>query len=289
MGGWQKQCCPNSSCQKRFFAIHDVLCPDEASANDFFLFINYTSTGRVTKEELAAWYMANFSMKLNDAMAIINGNWHLWDVPKDRSALQLGWFRSQDQGDLDQEEFKAVQPFLAESLSMSLAAAARCSELPGGLAASSASGTSGPVTPEGKGHKRSRSRSRSKVFVEKIRRSVEEKNRNDSKELQRQFCNSNDKGRSWFEAFDTDESGELEKTELTKGLFKTFVGSHAVTHEQIASVVDTIWGSIDIDGSDSIKFREFQTLREAIMAQLKQDQVTQAVAGIVQSPRPNCG
>jgi len=304
MNSWQKPLCPNSRCQKRFYSISEALCPDTASTKDFFLFINYTGTGRITKEELAAWYTANFCMESDDAMAIINGKWHLWDVPQSRSFLQLGWFRSQDRGDLDQEEFKAVQPFLAESLSRSLAAAAAAPPQP----ASQAELTDQPpaadhqqvpidamepvrsptdsVEPEGKGLKRSRSKV-GDDFADGMWRRVEQKTLSDSKELQQQLSNNADRGRNWFDLFDCDKSGELEKDELTTALLKTFLGSHKITREQITSIVDSVWDAIDTDGSGSVHFGEFQTLREAVMAQLNHERVTQAVARIVS--RDQCG
>jgi len=304
MNSWQKPLCPNSRCQKRFCSISEALCPDTASTKDFFLFINYTWTGRITKEELAAWYTANFCMESDDAMAIINGKWHLWDVPTNRSFLQLGWFRSQDRGDLDQEEFKAVQPFLAESLSRSLAAAAAAPPQP----ASQAELTDQPpaadhqqvpidamepvrsptdsVEPEGKGLKRSRSKV-ADDFADGMQRRVEQKTLSDSKELQQQLSNNADRGRNWFDLFDCDKSGELEKDELTTALLKTFLGSHKITREQITSIVDSVWDAIDTDGSGSVHFGEFQTLREAVMAQLNHERVTQAVARIVS--RDQCG
>jgi len=301
MSSWQKPLCPNSACQKRFYSIYESLCPAKASTEDFFLFINYNWTGRITKEELAAWYMANFDIESDDAMAIINGQWHLWDVPKNRSFLQLGWFRPQDQGDLDKEEFKEVQPFLAESLSRSLAAAAAApaaapaaaahataSQPPaevGGDVPPGGSSTSGPsesVELDGKGLKRPRSKD-ADDFADGMLRRVAQKTLSNSKELQEQLRNNSDRGRSWFDFFDRDKSGELEKNELTTALLQTFLGSHKITREQITSIVESIWDAIDTDGSGSIHFGEFQTIREAVIAQLNHERVTEAVAGIVQS------
>lgn len=307
MSSWQRPLCPNSRCQKRFSSIHEALCPDTASTKEFFLFINYSWTGRITKEELAAWYTANFCMEFDDAMAIINGKWHLWDVPKNRSFLHFGWFRSQDQGDLDQEEFEAVQPFLAESLSRSLAAGATTSAEPAAqaqrtvptdamarvrpstevdgsvlserLAASGAAVPTDSVEPEGKGLKRSRSEV-ADDFADGMLRRVEQKTQSDSCELQQQLGDNSDKGRRWFEFFDRDKSGELEKDELTAALLKTFLGSHKVTREQITSIVDSIWDAIDTDGSGSVHFDEFQTLRGAVIAQLNHERASQAVARI---------
>jgi len=228
---------------------------------------------------------------------------------KNRSFLQLGWFRSQDQGDLDKEEFKAVQPFLAEFFSRSLAAAAAApaklaaqaevdvpagakasvkppsevggSALPGGLAGCSSGGLAESAEPGGKGIKRPRSQV-ADDFADEMLRRVEQKTLSDSKELQLQLSNHDDKGRSWFDFFDRDKNGELEKDELTTALLKTFLGSHKITREQITSIVDSIWDAVDTDGSGSVHFGEFQMLREAIIAQLNHERVTQAVSRIVQ-------
>jgi len=121
MGGWRKPHCPNSKCNKRFYAVQDALNPGTASTQGFFKFVNHTESGRITKEELADWYTTNFNMTLDDAMEVISGNWQHWDVPKNHPFLKLGWFRSKDQGDLDMDEFPPVQDFMKESLARSLA------------------------------------------------------------------------------------------------------------------------------------------------------------------------
>jgi hypothetical protein len=314
MNSWPKPLCPNSKCQKRFHAIHEALNPDTDSAEDFFRFINFTRTSRVSKKELAAWYNTNFKTEADDAMDIISTNWHLWDKPKDRPFLKLGWFRSQDHGDLDQDEFAAVKLFMAESLSRSLTAAAAApaitvlptqpiapadtmvpikpeASLPEGVAACD---DREPVPCEGlvgdltSGSPRGLKRSRSKVadnLTEGVLRRVAQRKMSDSDELQRQLSNCADKGRVWFDLFDHDRSGELEKNELTTALLQTFLGSHQITREQVTSIVDSIWDAVDTDGSGSVHFDEFQILREAVMAQLRHECVTSAIAAAPPPPQ----
>jgi len=79
----------------------------------------------------------------------------------------------------------------------------------------------------------------------------------------------------------------LEKDELTAALLKTFLGSHKITREQITSIVDSVWDAIDTDGSGSVHFDEFQTLRGAVIAQLNHERASQAVARIFS--RDLCG
>lgn len=252
--------CPSNNCGQDFNAIQDALSPSTASAQCFFKFVNYTQTGRITKEELADWYTSNFYMTSEDAMNLINRNWQFWDVPKNRSFVKLGWFRSKDQGDLDIDEFPPVQEFMKESLARSLAA------IP----------TSG--SSDSKGVKRAHSEI--ERLKEDILDGVAKKKRIESEELQRKLRNNVEKGRTWFDQFDFDKSGKLEKRELTAALLQTFLGTHKVTREHIESIVDAIWDALDTDCSGSVDFDEFQMLREIVVAQLLHDQVANAVSQI---------
>jgi len=111
-------------------------------------------------------------------------------------------------------------------------------------------------------------------------RNVAQKKLIQSEDLQHKLSNNVDKGREWFNHFDFDKSGELEKGELTTALLQTFMGSHQMTREKITGIVDGVWDAIDTDGSGSVHFDEFQLLREALIAQLSHDRVTKAVARI---------
>jgi len=259
MCGWPRQECPNSNCKKRFYAVQDAVGPDTASTEDFFNFVNHTRTGRITKEELADWYTTNFIMTREDAMSVVDENWQFWDTPKNHPFLKLGWFRPKDQGDLDKDEFPPVQEFMRESLARSLASAA----VPAGGAAASTE----PSEPRGQ----KRPRPDAEDFTAGVLRSVARRALVESEELQRMLSNNATKGREWFDHFDFNKSGELERSELTTALLQTFVGSHRMTCEGITSIVDGVWDAIDCDGSGSIHFREFQVLREAVMAQLSRD------------------
>merc|ERR1719277_2946999 len=105
MSGWRDKRCPNSKCAKRFCSIQDALSPSTASAEDFFKYVNCSQSGRITKDELIAWYSTNFSMPRDDSAKMIDDNWHLWDIPKKHSFFRLGFLRPKDQGDLDLDEF----------------------------------------------------------------------------------------------------------------------------------------------------------------------------------------
>merc|ERR1712073_258738 len=149
-------------------------------------------------------------------------------------------------------------------------------------------GDSEPLHGEGlvgdvtSGSPRGLKRSRSKIaddLTEGVLRRVAQRKMSDSEELQKLLSSRADKGRGWFDRFDHDRSGELEKRELTTALLQTFLGSHKITREQVTSIVDSIWDAIDTDGSGSVHFDESQTLREAVMAQLGHERVTSAVVG----------
>ena len=61
-------------CGKRFYSIQDALSPSTATTEESFKFVNYTETGRISKNELAAWYNTNFDMTWDDAMTAIDCN-----------------------------------------------------------------------------------------------------------------------------------------------------------------------------------------------------------------------
>ena len=62
-------------------------------------------------------------MTQQEAMELIDDKWQSWDVPKNHPFWKLGWFRGEDEGDLDVEEFPPVQDFLSKCLARSLAPA----------------------------------------------------------------------------------------------------------------------------------------------------------------------
>jgi len=276
MSGWRNAQCPNAQCGKRFYSIQDAVEPRTASTQDFFKFINYSQTGRVSKDELIDWYMTNFNTTREDVAQTIDENWHLWDVPKNRSFFSLGWFRSKDQGDLDTEEFPAVQEFMSDSLARSLASTTTAAPTAGQSAPVSEATVAPVSTSEPRGEKRARSEADS--LVEGFQRNVAQKKLEQAMELQRKLKENN--GLEWFNHFDFDKSVELERKELTTALLQTLMGTHKVTREQITSIVDSVWDAIDADGSGSVHFQEFQMLREALIAQLDLDKVTKAISGI---------
>jgi len=253
--------CPNANCGKRFYAVQDAIRPGTASLEDFFKFVNHTETGRISKEELVDWYTTNFDLTRENAMSIVDSNWHMWDMPKNRSFLKGGWFRSKDQGDLDMDEFPAVQKFMEESLVKSLVETRS-------LAVSGADST------ERRGQKRNSSDA--DTFLDGVGRNVAQRQMIQSEGLLHKLCCNANKGRAWFDYFDSDRSGGLEKGELISALLQTFVGSQHVPHEQVTSIVHGIWETIDTDGSGSVDFEEFQMLREALMAELNKDTVVKA-------------
>lgn len=272
MNSWNKPHCPNSKCGKRFYAIQDAICPSTDSLDDFFKFVDVNQTGRVTRDELAVWYTTNFDITQDAAMNMISSNWHCWDVPKSHSFLAGGWFRPKDEGDLDKDEFKAVQEFMGESLKRSLAiSSAAASSVPSSSSPAAASSS------DPRGTKRSPPRdSESSALTEGVLRNVAQKKAIQSEELQRKL--STNKGREWFDHFDLDKSLKLEKGEIITALLQTFMGSHGMNRETTTSIVENVWDAIDADGGGSVDFDEFQMLREAMVAQLSQDKVNAAVS-----------
>lgn len=256
MMGWPTKNCPNSACNKRFNAIQDVIRPNASTTAEFFKFVNHTGSGKITKQELADWYQTNFDIPSDEAMVLIQSNWHHWDIPKSHSFLKGGWFRSKDQGDLDVDEFAAAHEFMKSSL----AAAAGVSSVHATL----------PSLP--RGTKRSQPED---SLTEGVLRNVAQKKQVQSQELQQKLKSG--AGREWFTYFDFDKSGELSKSELTTALLHTFAGSHQMTRDKITAIVDGVWDSIDTDGSGAIQFEEFQMLREAIVAQLRHEEVATGV------------
>jgi len=263
MMGWARQHCPVSDCNKRFCSIQDAVSPSTATIEEFFKFVNYTETGRISKDELVAWYITNFDTTWDDAMANIDCNWQLWDVPKNRSFL--GWVRPKDQGDLDMDEFPPVQEFMKNSLARSFA-----------LSPVAAATSSTAVSSEPRGKKRCNAEVDN--FTEGVLRNVAQKKQVHSDELQQKLSNNNDKGREWLDDFDFDKSGKLSKEELTTALLQTLIGSHRITGKEVAAIVDGCWDAIDTDGGGSVDFDEFQGLREPLMAQLHHDRDMKAVA-----------
>merc|ERR1712098_284946 len=68
---------------------------------------------------------------------------------------------------------------------------------------------------------------------------------------------SNDKD-GWFEYFDEDHSGTLEKGEVIRALIKTFrLSSDLSKVEEMRQVVAAVWPMFDPDGSESIDRAEF--------------------------------
>jgi len=266
MCSWPKQHCPNSTCDKRFYAIQDALNPSTATAEELFKFVNYSGSGRITKEELVDWYTTNFNMTRSDVRNAIDSNWQLWDVPKNRPFSQLGWFRSKDQGDLDIDEFPPVQDFMNGSLSRSLT-----STPAGRIQVSVPTACAEP-------HGEKRSRPETDTLTDGVLRNVAQRKQVQSQELQCCLGDHSDKGLKWFNHFDFDKSGELSKPELITALLQTFMGSHQMSREKITSLVNGIWDAIDTDGSGSVHFDEFQILREALIAQLDHDGVAEVIA-----------
>lgn len=248
MTGWPEKNCPNSACNKRFNAIQDVIRPNASTTAEFFKFVNHTGSGKITKQELADWYLTNFDIPSDEAMVLIQNNWHHWDIPKSHSILKGGWFRSKDQGDLDVDEFAAAHEFMKSSFA---------------AAAGVRRGIKRPQPEDS--------------LTEGVLHHVAQKKQVQSQELQQKLKSG--AGREWFTHFDSDKSGELSKSELTNALLQTFVGSHQMTRDKISAIVDGVWDSIDTDGSGAIHFEEFQMLREAIVAQLRHEEVATGVPG----------
>lgn len=278
MLSWRDQKCPNTSCQKRFWQIQDSLSPDTASTTDFFRFVNHSQTGRVTMKEVADWYTTNFSMTQEDAMSLVNSGWQFWDVPKNHSFLRGGWFRAKDQGNLDEDEFPPVQAFMRESLAQS-SVPPPTTTISTPVAPPSPRRSAVPAAPEPRGQKRPHPEAES--LTEGVLRSVSQKKLDQSEKFQHMLRDSADKGRKWFDHFDFNKSGQVEKGELTTALLQTFMGSHQMNRESITSIVDEVWDAIDCDGSGSTDFDEFQMLREAVVAQLNHEKVAKAANAIV--------
>mmetsp|Transcript_160061 Transcript_160061/g.292178 ORF Transcript_160061/g.292178 Transcript_160061/m.292178 type:complete len:422 (+) Transcript_160061:84-1349(+) len=131
---------------------------------------------------------------------------------------------------------------------------------------------------ESKGEKRSQPEA--DALIDGVQRHVRRRMLTKAEELQGKLRNTHDQGRQWFANFDVDKNGKLEKTELINGMLETFKGSHGIAREQITSIVEGIWDSIDTDANGSIDFNEFQMLREAMVAQLCSEKVAQEVSCI---------
>ena len=62
----------------------------------------------------------------------------------------------------------------------------------------------------------------------------------------------------WFEYWDEDDSGELEKEEVVRALIKTFgLGQDMPSLRNIRAIVDAVWCVFDPDGSGAVDRREF--------------------------------
>merc|ERR1719491_1541973 len=166
MCGWNNMNCPNANCGKRFYAVQDAIRPGTASLNDFFKFVNHSESGRISKEELVDWYTTNFNLTRENAMSIVDSNWHMWDMPKNHSFWKMGWIRPKDQGDLDMDEFPAVQKFMETSLVKSFA---EKHGLPSGVSFGDATAPDAD-SAESRGHKRNASEAN--TFLEDVVRNV---------------------------------------------------------------------------------------------------------------------
>jgi Ca2+-binding EF-hand superfamily protein len=75
---------------------------------------------------------------------------------------------------------------------------------------------------------------------------------------------------TWFEYWDEDNSGSLDKSEITRALIKTF-RMYDMSASDIKAIVDAIWPIFDEDGSGVIEKDEFcapNNLAEALSAQI---------------------
>jgi len=269
MTGWSTKQCPDSACRKKFCDIEEAVDPRTGSLEGMFQFVNRSGRGRITKEELVDWYTTNFEISRVDATKLIDDNWHAWDVPKARR--WLGFFRSHDQGDLDKEEFQRVQEFMKETFEISQAASSRN---PITTTAALATNPDGVEPP----HSRKRCSTETAELLNGIERNVQQRKQTRSEDLQRKLRDNS--GRSWFDEFDRNSNGELEREELVTAMLQTVMGSHTITRAVISEIVETIWEAIDTDGSGSVGFDEFQLLREALVVQLDRDKVSNAVGRI---------
>lgn len=174
-------------------------------------------------------------------------------------------FRSKDQGDLDIDEFPPVHEFLKELF------------MKQDFKRESCEGQQDSVRSR---HKRSHAEISAGNLADDITRNVIQRKSEHAKELQRKLADTKDAGRGWFDHFDKDKNGSLEKGELTNALFQTFAGDYIITREKITSTVDGVWDFIDKDGSGSVDFNEFKVLRDAVLSQLKVDRVNAAIGTI---------
>jgi Ca2+-binding EF-hand superfamily protein len=81
-------------------------------------------------------------------------------------------------------------------------------------------------------------------------------------------------GRAWFDTFDIDGNGNLEKVEIIRALLQTC----KMPRDTTIAIVEAVWKMIDTDDSGSIDFGEFQPLREAIVQQFAHDRRGRAQA-----------
>jgi len=78
---------------------------------------------------------------------------------------------------------------------------------------------------------------------------------------------TNDK-HGWFNYWDEDSTGSLDKTEVCRALIKTL---RQVDRQAIVSIIDCIWPMFDTDGSGSVDYNEFiapDGLADTIRAQI---------------------
>eukprot|EP01039_Chlorochromonas_danica_P007076 gene7076-7826_t len=75
---------------------------------------------------------------------------------------------------------------------------------------------------------------------------------------------------TWFDYWDEDRSGNLDRDELTRAFIKTFKLYH-IPFQTVLNAVDVLWPMFDFDGSGRIDKREFTMsdgLGDTIVAQL---------------------
>jgi len=238
--------CPQSSCKKEFVDIEEPVNPCTGSAEDLFKDVNHSGSGRITKDELVDWLTAEFDISHDEALSCVTANWSAWDAPKRQK--WFGSFRPLDQGDLDLDEFQAVKLFMSEVFKASQVATAP------------------------RGQKRPLPEPALQVFD----RQVKQNHRARSEDRQQKLRDN--EGRAWFAEFDRDKNGSLSRAEVITAFVET-VTAHNMTPATITGIVDSIWDTIDTDGSGSVDFDEFQMLRESFVAQLDHDAVN-AVAEV---------
>jgi len=247
MSGWSRKECPHRDCKIRFYDVEEAVDPRTGSLEDFFAFVNLSGSGRITKQELADWYTTNFDILEDDVMEPINDKWDTWDKQKKRA--WFGSLRSWDKGDLDKEEFGQVQEFMTKAFQV------------GG---SSCGGGSSCDSGGARGHKRSDAES--DEFSQGFQRNIRQRKVTQSEELQQKLRDS--KGQAWFNEFDRDNNGTLERRELINAMLQTFMGSHDMTSDTVTGIVDSVWEVIDTDANGSVSVEEFQMLREAMVAEM---------------------